>query len=249
MNFKELKDLDLKDLLSRFTGKGRPAFDEAKQEAMEKVLGPAHEMVGHPRNPFLHKGPEDGRLARHYFPMAILPEGGTGYATGELMTADGKGPKNADGFYELVAFTRYPFDCPAIPAALAAEQGSLDVPDKMPDTPYNRVENRIWFMLNAIAFHVTRQKTTLKPGETLMLPGDDAGQPPAYVFFARYSSRVKPFFTYGRMKAHLLLAMELTQAEYEKARQVGAVNMTNYLKGNGRWPYSLEPDMQGVEQP
>lgn len=243
-------DMDVKELFGGAGGDKEEAFQKEKMEAIEKLLGPAFDMVGTPRIPFQFKGNEDGRLSRFYFPNAILPSGGTGYATAELATIDGKGPKNADGYYELVAFTTHPFQRPAIPAAYNEDNDILgDAPEeKVPDTPYTRAEARIWHILNSVAYYATRQKEMLKPGDTLEFPADrKTGQSAAYVFFARYSSRVKPFFSFKRIKAHLMLVMELTREEFKTARQAGAVNMTNYLKVNGRWPYSLDPGQESAE--
>lgn len=221
---------------------GMSDFDEDKLDAMEKLLGQAYEKTGQPPHAFSHKGEEPGELERYYFPHPLLSGGGTGFATMELMTANGKGPKNPDGYYELVAFTKNAFTGSAYQVFSKEDLQNDTLPEPLPDTPYNRAEGRIWDLLNAVTREVTHNKLVLKAGDTLELPAGSAGPEPTYLFFARYSSRVKPFFSYKRMSAHLILVMELSGEDFAKAQKVGNVNMTNYLKGSGRWPYTLELD-------
>ncbi|MCC8189537.1 MAG: hypothetical protein LIP77_02710, partial [Planctomycetes bacterium] len=160
---------------------------------------------------------------------------------------DGEGAPGEPAVDPLDAFEEaYPEDMveAAIEEPVAVEITSPEAvraidPEFVPDTSYTRAEKRIWSLLNAVAVHATRDKTVLKPGDTFEIPEEVSGQPTSYVFFARFSSRVKPFFKDKRMSGHLLLVVEITAEEFEKAKKVGGVNFTNYLKVNNRWPYCL----------
>src|SRR5882762_3368828 len=69
---------------------------EAKQKALERILGPMHNIVGHAVIPFAIGGAVD----MYYFPNGIA---GTGFATMELIKPDGTGPlPNSLGTYEFV---------------------------------------------------------------------------------------------------------------------------------------------------
>lgn len=236
--------MGLVNFLSRFKREEkRLPFQDEKVQALEKLLGPMAEEVGHPLNPFnLSDG--SGELTRYYYPNVILDEAGTGFVTMELTPPDGKGPRNEDGNFELIAFTKQPFAGPAI--STGEELADGDAEPHTGNIDYNRAEERIWFIFNTLTSMTIRDKVTLKPGDTLELRADSTGHPDAYIFLSRYGSRVKPFFTHKRVKCHLLLMMEVTAEEYEKAQKVGPVNMTNYLKASHRWPYSLEQSWSSI---
>ncbi len=87
-----------------FSDKEQEDYHDAKRAALERVLGPMHDVVGHAVLPFQLGGAVD----MYYFPNGIR---GTGFATMELIEPDRSGPKpNRIGTYELVAFTKHPVD-------------------------------------------------------------------------------------------------------------------------------------------
>src|SRR5665647_1653385 len=77
---------------------------QLKERGLENVLGEMYGMVGHAIIPFELGGAVD----MYYFLNHIK---GTGFATMELLDPDGNGPNpNRIGTYELVAFTRHPYN-------------------------------------------------------------------------------------------------------------------------------------------
>lgn len=239
--------MKIMDLLSRFrkTRKRHP-FQEQKSAALEKILGSLYDGKGSgASNRSSNPAEKNGQLTRHYIPNAIIPEGGTGFVTMDLMSANGKGPKNDDGFYELVAFTRETFVEPPVANSKSTHENT-DETMSSEESSFRRAEERIWFIFNMLAKMVADENVVLQPGDALEFRADDTGHPDAYVYISRFSSRVKPFFNHKRMKGHLLLVMELTAEEFEKAKTVSPVNMVNYLKSNQRWPYTLEPSWSVV---
>ena len=77
---------------------------ELKVQGLENVLGKMHNMVGHAIIPFGVGGSVD----MYYFLNHIQ---GTSFATMELLDPEGNGPKpNRIGTYELVAFTKQPYN-------------------------------------------------------------------------------------------------------------------------------------------
>ena len=109
-------------------------FYDAKHAALERVLGPMDNIVGHAVIPFF----VGGALDIYYFSSHIP---GTVIATMELIGSDGKGPKpNRLGLYELVTCTR--LDRPP------ADSGTSFKP-RDPDNPtaFDIFHQRMWMTL------------------------------------------------------------------------------------------------------
>ena len=208
------------DSIKRLFGKRRPEFDaeaweqfnEAKEKALEHVLGPMHDMVGHALIPYA----VGGTLDLYYFPNDIR---GVGIATMELIEPGGSGPKpNRIGTYELVAFTRH----------------KLDLDDKEGTSPFSEARDRLNHILNCIARYST--EAVLNPGETCEFPPFDDGFAPCVVFDL-YAPRGR-FFAINGKKHCLLLVMEVHRSEMEYAMEHGSEQLLNKLKAKGYYPYS-----------
>jgi hypothetical protein len=80
-----------------------------KQQAIETILGSSADVIGHAIIPFrVIAGMTLGAVDMHYFPNHVE---GTGFTTMELIQTDGTGPvPNTNGTYELIAFTKQPFN-------------------------------------------------------------------------------------------------------------------------------------------
>src|SRR6266700_6825081 len=79
-------------------------YYEQKEQGLEGVLGKMNNIVGHAIIPFDARGAVD----MYYFQNHIQ---GVGFATMELLDMEGNGPKpNIFGTYELVAFTKQPYN-------------------------------------------------------------------------------------------------------------------------------------------
>ena len=186
---------------------------EAKQAALEKILGPMYELVGHAIIPFQIGGAVD----MYYFPNGIK---GTGFATMELIEPDGAGPKpNRIGTYELVAFTKL-----TIPAK----------EDKREDQPFNKIERRMCGILTTIGSF--SYEAVLNPGETCEVPGGE-GEPNKCLIFDNYSPNGESFEIDGKEHC-LLLCIEVFRSEMEYAMEHGSSIVLSKLKAMGFYPYS-----------
>jgi len=186
---------------------------ESKQAALEDVLGPMHEVVGHALIPFQAGGAVD----MYYFPNGIP---GTGFATMELIEPDGTGPEpNRIGTYELVAFTRQ-----SIPPEGQENE----------DHPFNKIARRMCGILTDIGLY--SYEAVLNPGETCEIPGEE-GEPGICLIFDEYRPNEKSFEIDGR-KHCLLLCMEIFRSEMEYAMEHGSDTVLKKLKEAGRYPYS-----------
>lgn len=187
--------------------------DEAKQTALEKLLGPMHGMVGHAIIPFQVGGTVD----MYYFPNGIS---GTGFATMELIRPDGTGPKpNQIGTYELVAFTKHRI----------SQEG-----EKEEDHPFNRIERRKCGILTSTAFY--SYEAVLNPGDTCEVPGKE-GDPNTCLIYDEYKPDGKTLEIDGR-KHCLLLCLEVFRSEMEYAMEHGSATVLQKLKEAGHYPYS-----------
>lgn len=188
-------------------------YYEAKEAALEKILGPMHNMVGHAIIPFQIGGAVD----MYYFPNAIP---GTGFATMELIEPDGSGPKpNRIGTYELVAFTKH---------ALPTEE------EKDKQHPFNKIERRICGIFTATGFY--SRVAVLNPGETCEVPGGE-GEPNKCLLFDEYAPDGR-IFEIGGKRHCLLLCLEVFKSEMEFAMQNGSAVVLKKLKETGHYPYS-----------
>lgn len=183
---------------------------EEKEKGLEDVLGKMYSMVGHAIIPFAVGGAVD----IYYFPNHIQ---GTGFATMELLDPHGNGPKpNRLGTYELVAFTKEPYN------------GSVE-----PQTAFNLIERRICEIFTTIGNYSFQ--AVLNPNETCEVPS--AGEENKCLVFDNYQPDNKEF-KIGNRKHHLLLCVEVFRSEMEFTRQNGSKELFNKLKIAGHYPYS-----------
>lgn len=187
---------------------------EAKEAALEAILGPMHNMVGHAMIPFCVGGAVD----MYYFPNG-LP--GTGFATMELIEPDGSGPKpNRIGTYELVTFTRL---------RMPAQRDRQDAGD-----PFNKIERRMCNLMTMMGRYA--HMAVLNPGDTCEIPVID-DEPSRFVLFDEYNPNGKPFVVAGRRHC-LLLCLEVFRSEMDHARAHGSAVVLEKLKAAGHYPYS-----------
>ena len=207
---------------SRGSGKAKPQFSEAeytrhyeaKEKALEQILGPMHNIVGHAIIPFYVGGAVD----MYYFPNRIA---GTGFATMELIEPDGSGPKpNRIGTYELVAFTKH---------KMPAKEGKRDEND-----PFNKIERRMCGILTIVGRY--SYEAVLNPGETCEVPGKE-GEPNKCLIFDEYRKNGSSFEIDGK-KHCLLLCIEVFRSEMEYSMKNGSASVLKKLKEKGYYPYS-----------
>lgn len=198
-----------------FTAEERERYDKLKEEALERVLGPMHGMVGHAIIPFQIGGAVD----MYYFPNGIP---GTGFATMELIQPDGSGPlPNRIGTFELVAFTRH-------------EIGPLE--EKPDDAhPFNRIERRMCGIMTIVGRYA--HDAVLNPGETCEIPGRD-DEPNKCLIFDEYRGPDDRDFTIDGKRHCLLLCLEVHRSEMEFAMKHGSAVVLKTLKQKGYYPYS-----------
>ena len=187
---------------------------EAKQAALEKILGPMHHMVGHAIIPFQVGGAVD----MYCFPN-ILP--GTAFATMELIKPDGSGPKpNRFGTYELVSFTKQ-----TIPTS---EYESNE------NHPFNKIERHMCGIMTTVGFYSF--ESVLNPGETCEVPTKEGG-PNTCMVFDLYDPDGIGFIIDGKRHC-LLLCLEVFRSEMEYAIKKGSASLLEKLKHAGHYPYS-----------
>jgi hypothetical protein len=197
----------------QFSEEERDRHYEAKEAALERILGPMHDMVGHAIVPFQIGGAVD----MYYFPKGIP---GTGFATMELIEPDGSGPQpNRIGTYELLAFTRHKIPSPE---------------DKSEERPFNKIERRICGIFTTTGLY--SYEAVLNPGETCEVPGKE-GEPNICLIFDEYVSVGKSFEIEGK-KHGLLLVIEVFRSEMEHAMKHGSAAVLAKLKEAGHYPYS-----------
>jgi hypothetical protein len=197
----------------QFTEEQYNRHDEAKQVALERLLGPM-DAVGHSVIPFAAGGAVD----MYYFPNGTP---GTAFATMELIEPDGSGPKpNRIGTYELVMFTKL-----KTPPA----EGQSDEND-----PFNKIERRLCRIMTVIGRY--SQQAVLNPGETCEFPADE-GEPGLCLIFDEYRKGEIGFEIDGR-KHCLLLCIEVFRSEMEYAMRHGSAVVLEKLKEAGHYPYS-----------
>ena len=144
-------------------------YQDAKQAALERLLGPMHNLVGHAIVPF---GVTGGSVDMYYFPNGIP---GTGFATMELVEPDGSGPKpNWVGTYELATFTKLKMPAPG------------GAPGE--DEPFNEIERRMRAIMTVIGLY--SYEAELNPGETCEAPLEE-GKPNVCLIFDEYTREGK----------------------------------------------------------
>lgn len=198
-----------------FTDDEYDRYYELKQAALERVLGPMHDMVGHAIIPF----GIGGTIDMYYFPNGI---DGTGFATMELIEPDGSGPKpNKIGTYELVSFTKH---------NIAQNSGVL----KAEGSPYNQIERRMCGIMTTVAYY--SYEAVLNPSETAEVPFEE-NKPNVCLIFDEYKPSGKEFEIDGQRHC-LLLCMEIFKSEMEYAMKHGSAGLLKALKEKGYYPYS-----------
>ncbi len=195
---------------------------EAKQTAMEAILGPMDDTVGHALIPFCLGGGVD----MYYF-SACMP--GTVFATMELIDPDGKGPKaNRLGTYELVTCTRLPRP-PVEPHEVRKQKikdGTL--------SDFDLIDSRLCGIMTTIGNYGF--EVVIEPGETAELPGKDE-QDVNYLVFDEFDRKGVPFIVEGREHG-LILCIEIFRSELDYARESGSAALLAKLKEASFYPYS-----------
>ena len=188
----------------------------AKKHALEQILGPMNDLVGHAVLPFFLGGAVD------MYPFSkAMP--GTVFATMELIGWDGSGPRpNRLGTYELIACTR-------LQRPVSDGTGELD-----PASPFTRMMNRVCGILTSIGHY--SQQAVLQPGETAEIPWSD-GEPSVCVVFDRYDTNGIPFEVNGQRHG-LLLVIQVHRSEMEYGRKRSGKALLAKLKEAGAYPYS-----------
>ncbi|HMG83968.1 MAG TPA: suppressor of fused domain protein [Ferruginibacter sp.] len=183
---------------------------EEKEKGLETVLGKMYGIVGHAIIPFEVGGAVD----MYYFQNHIQ---GTGFATMELLDPNGNGPKpNRLGTYELVAFTKQPYN---------ESEGT--------ETAFNLIERRICGIFTTIGNYSFQ--AVLNPNETCEVPTDREEN--RCLVFSNYQPDNKQF-KIGDRQHHLLLCLEIFRSEMEFARKNGSEELLDKLKVAGHYPYS-----------
>ncbi len=184
------------------------AFAEAKQAALERVLGPMDDMVLHAIIPFCM----GGGLDLYTFSKCIP---GTVVATQELITRDKKSrtKRGKAGHFELVA---------CLPPSSKGQQDDEGI----------SLVNRI---LNPVGMYASM--AALSPGETAEIPGEDDGDPSQPLLLDAFNPKNVPFDFNGERFA-LLLCMPITQQELAFAREEGSEKLIVKLKAAGVYPYA-----------
>jgi len=167
-------------------------------------------IVGHAIIPFEVGGAVD----IYYFPNHIQ---GTGFATMELLNPNGNGPKpNRIGTYELVAFTKEPYN-----------------ENEETQTAFNLIERGDCGIFTTIGNYSSQ--VVLNPNETCEVPTD--GEENRCLVFDNYQPDNKKF-KIGEGKHHLLLCLEVFRSEMEFARKKGSKELLDKLKPIGHYPCS-----------
>lgn len=181
-----------------------------KQQGLETVLGPMHNMVGHAIIPFALGGAVD----MYAFPQK---DGSTAFASMELIQPDGTGSvPNRLGTYELVAFTR----C-GVNTREAENDG------------FSAMEQRICGLFTRIGNFSFEVK--IEPGETAEFPNEH--EDPQCLIFSDYRPEGQPF-KIGDQAHGLLLVIEVHKSEMDYARQNGTPQLIDKLKTAGYYPNS-----------
>ncbi len=191
---------------------------EVKKAALERILGPMHDLVGHALIPFQIGGNVD----MYYFPHAIP---GTAFVTMELIEPDGSGPKpNRIGTYELIAFTKH-----EIERKLRARIPS----DESEQNPFEKMELRMTGMLTRIGRY--SYEAVLNPGDTCEIPWEK--DETTCLIFDEYKKDGVGFEINGKRRC-LLFCIEVFRSEMEYAMENGSAALLKKLKEKGYYPYS-----------
>jgi Suppressor of fused protein (SUFU) len=180
-----------------------------KTAALEAVLGPMADTVGHAIVPFAMGGAVD----MYYFPNA-LP--GTAFVTMELVEPGQPEPMPGPlGPYEFIGFTKLPYS-------------SSESPE------WQSIERRLCGIFSMLGLY--SRQAVLKPGDTMEMPADETHDAKCLVFDA-YVNPAADFVVDGRAYG-LLLVIEVLRSEMEFAMQEGTGELLDRLKAAGHYSYS-----------
>lgn len=186
------------------------AWAKKKEEILESLLGPMHDMVMHAIIPY----GIGGGLDLYYYPNHVE---GVGIATQELTHAGPTGSSNTHyDAYELVMFTRHPLD--------------LDQA-KEESTPFGKAHSNINAVLNCVAPY--SEQATLNPYETCEFPAEIDVVGGKCLIFDSYGEHEVNDKRFG-----LLLLIEVFRSEMDFAREEGGAALLSKLKSAGHYPYS-----------
>ena len=199
-------------------------YDKAKTEALERILGPMDDVVGHAIIPFYVGGAVD----MYYFSKYME---GTVFATMELIDPDGNGPKpNISGTFELITCTKLkntitkdePFE----------ERKKRVAEDRL--TPFERTERRLCGIMTVLGRYSFT--ATLRHGQTAEVDWDKEEESPCIVF-DKFDTKGIDFEIEGKRHG-LLLCIEIHRSEMEYARKHSSRVFIDKLKEAGVYPYS-----------
>lgn len=197
---------------------------EAKKTAIETILGPMDDIVGHSIIPF----DIGGALDMYYFSSCLA---GTVFCSMELIDPDGEGPvPSRMGTYELVSCTKHKNTSttkePPEERAKRIEEDHL--------TPFERIQHRMCGTMTTLARYSFQ--AILNPNETCEVPvGDSNGN--RCLIFDDFNSDGTVFKV--KDKTHgLLLCIEVFRSEMEYAMEHGCDRLLAKLKSANAYPYS-----------
>jgi hypothetical protein len=208
--------IGVKHLMTKkeFTAEEYEKDYEVKKEALEKVLGPMDDTVGHAIVPYAIGGLVD----MYYFSKGIP---GTGMATMELIEPDGSGTApNRIGTYELVAFTNN------------SKTEGYKPGDK---SAFDNIERRMCWIFTTIGRYGMDE--IINPGETAEIPMDD--NEVCWLIFDEYRGPSGQDFVINGKRHCLLLCMEIFKSEGQWAMKNNrGKKLITKLKNAGYYPYS-----------
>jgi len=180
-----------------------------KTAALEAVLGPMADTVGHAVVPYRIGGAVDMYYFQHALP-------GTALVTMELVEPGQPGPIPGPlGPYEFIAFTRLAYSTPASPE-------------------FEHIERRFCGIFTLLGTY--SQQAVLKPRDTIEMPGDEMNDAKCLVF-DEYRNPDADLIV-GSTPYGLLLIIEVFRSEMEFAMLEGTAALLDRLKSAGHYPYS-----------
>lgn len=212
--------------------KKRGEFDEecwskyydVKKTAIETILGPMDDVVGHSIIPF----DVGGALDMYYF-SSCMP--GTVFCSMELIDPDGEGPiPSSIGTYELVSCTKHK-NTGTTKETLEERKKRIE-DDRI--THFEKIHHRMCETMTTLACYSF--ETMLNPKETCEVPVGD-GKDIRCLIFDDFNSDVTAFKI--EEKTHgLLLCIEVFRSEMEYAMEHGCEKILAKLKSANAYPYS-----------
>ncbi|HIJ71282.1 MAG TPA: hypothetical protein HPP87_07960 [Planctomycetes bacterium] len=207
-----------------FSSERLEEYDKAKKEALERILGPMDDIVGHAIIPFYVGGAVD----MYYFSKFME---GTVFATMELIDPEGNGPKpNISGTFELITCTRLKnmsrTDEPLEERAKRIAEGHL--------APFERMNSRMCGIMTTLGRYSFT--ATLRHGQTAEVDWKEGEARPCIVF-DNFDTKGIDFEIAGKRHG-LLLCIEVYRSEVEYARKHGGRVLINKLKESDVYPYS-----------